>query len=238
MPAHAGIQFRAVLARSSRVADFSCSINAASACCRTIDSPHTDPGSPISETTRSYNRLHMSQVVLGLRSLTIKLAIFFVMAALLAWALGGTLFPKPYVVDLEDRGVTVAGTTYFWRLSVEDRDDARPQWQFMMTDGKDETPVAETFWVDAAGPVLADGGPYFAGRDPDEGWVILRLDGTTIAGRHPMPDRLAVEQQLQRLANGLPLQDASTILAERLTVLDPPRGNADQEESASPASAD
>ena len=39
------------------------------------------------------------QVILGLRSLIVKAVVFFIMAALLAWALGGTLFPRPEVVD-------------------------------------------------------------------------------------------------------------------------------------------
>jgi hypothetical protein len=36
-----------------------------------------------------------------------------------------------------------------------------------------------------------------------------------------MPDRLAVEQQLARIAAGLPIQDAKTIAQQRAAVLDP-----------------
>ena len=36
-----------------------------------------------------------------------------------------------------------------------------------------------------------------------------------------MPDRLAVEQQLARVAVGLPLQDSDTITQQRARVLDP-----------------
>ena len=39
----------------------------------------------------------MGQIYLGFRSLLVKIAIFVVMAALLAWALGGTLWPKTEV---------------------------------------------------------------------------------------------------------------------------------------------
>jgi hypothetical protein len=41
----------------------------------------------------------MGQFTLGLRSLLIRSTIFVVMAALLAWALGGTLFPRPAISD-------------------------------------------------------------------------------------------------------------------------------------------
>ena len=36
----------------------------------------------------------MGQVALGFRSLLVRAAVFFIMAALLAWALGGTLGPR------------------------------------------------------------------------------------------------------------------------------------------------
>ena len=180
----------------------------------------------------------MSQVVLGLRSLAIKLAIFVVMAALLAWALGGTLFPKPYVADLDDQAVTVNGVAYFWRLTLENRDDAVPQWRFMTRTGNDSQPIENIAWTDAAGPVLADAGVFYGGQGGETGWTLVHLDANAVVARHPMPDRLAVEQQLQRLANGLPLQNASTILAERLLVLDPSQANADQKESTTPAGSD
>lgn len=40
------------------------------------------------------NASPMGQIYLGFRSLLVKIAIFVVMAALLAWALGGTLWPR------------------------------------------------------------------------------------------------------------------------------------------------
>ena len=49
----------------------------------------------------SYNRRSMGQFALGIRSLLIRLAVFFVMAVLLAWALGGTLWPRAEVIDLD-----------------------------------------------------------------------------------------------------------------------------------------
>ena len=43
----------------------------------------------------------MGQVALGFRSLFFRALIFFIMAALLAWALGGTLWPKPVCGSLD-----------------------------------------------------------------------------------------------------------------------------------------
>ena len=53
----------------------------------------------------------MGQLVLGFRSLLIKIAIFFVMAGLLAWVLGGALFPQPTMVILPGAGEV------YWRVS-------------------------------------------------------------------------------------------------------------------------
>ena len=39
----------------------------------------------------------MGQVVLGFRSLAVKLAVFVALATVLAWILGGTLWPRPVV---------------------------------------------------------------------------------------------------------------------------------------------
>ncbi len=169
----------------------------------------------------------MSQVVLGLRSLAIRLAIFVVMAALLAWALGGTLFPKPRVVDLEHEGVLVGSTTYFWRLTIDAHDEAVPQWQFVAKSGKSARLVNESRWIEAAGPVLCDTGIYYAGRSGDH-WILCNVEDASAAVS--LPDRLAVEQQFARLQSGLPVQDAKTIMDQRLSVLDPTPPNADHTE--------
>ena len=43
------------------------------------------------------NASPMGQVILGFRSLLVKIAVFVLMAAMLAWILGGTLWPKTAV---------------------------------------------------------------------------------------------------------------------------------------------
>ena len=50
-----------------------------------------------------------AQLFLGFRSLAVKIFIFVVMAALLAWALGGTLWPRPQVRTVGESVTTSGG---------------------------------------------------------------------------------------------------------------------------------
>lgn len=43
------------------------------------------------------NASPMGQILLGFRSLAVKIAVFVVLASLLAWILGGTLWPRPVI---------------------------------------------------------------------------------------------------------------------------------------------
>ena len=60
----------------------------------------------------------MGQVALGFRSLLFKIAIFVVMASLLAWALGGTLFPRP-VTAIQTPTVQAGGSVWAWQVTIE-----------------------------------------------------------------------------------------------------------------------
>ena len=60
----------------------------------------------------------MGQVALGLRSLAFRIVVFVIMAAMLAWILGGTLWPRPVSVMQPD-SVTLAGKTYRWKVTVD-----------------------------------------------------------------------------------------------------------------------
>tara|TARA_Y100001970_G_C14109623_1_gene790129 strand:+ start:397 stop:867 length:471 start_codon:yes stop_codon:yes gene_type:complete len=64
----------------------------------------------------------MGQVALGFRSLAIKGAVFFVMASLLAWALGGELLPRPQSID--ETRVQVSGVEIWWQMTT--RRSGRP----------------------------------------------------------------------------------------------------------------
>jgi hypothetical protein len=167
----------------------------------------------------------MGQVALGFRSLLIKAAVFVVMAALLAWALGGTLWPRAETVDFEP--VSFEGTEYRWRLSVGGRERGRARWRLMAgSDGEELKPIDERIWHDAAGPVVTDAGFYYAGRpiSSESGtWLVERIDPAGRVGDSlAVPDRLAAERQLARVRAGLPLQNPQMIHDQRPLVLDPP----------------
>lgn len=171
----------------------------------------------------------MGQFALGIRSLLVKAAIFVVMAALLAWALGGTLWPKPLRATEFKDSVNYKGGVY-WRLEVGGKKRGEVRWSLMINVPHRTVTLIDEGWDDVSGPVLADDTLYIAAlsdpRDSGPGaWHIERIEMTSLAHlnrtKFPMPDRLAVEQQLERLKAGLPLQDVETILRQRQVVLDP-----------------
>lgn len=180
----------------------------------------TAHGSP----TATIAAMGMGQVTLGLRSLAIKLAVFFVLAALLAWALGGTLWPRPVTADMQD--VEFAGQIWFWRLSVGGDRPGVARWTLMRSESGSNRAreVDSRQWVDVAGAVAADGRLCYGGLVEDgdaRRWQLECRDSNGQTTTHPMPDRLALEQQLSRMLVGLPIQDAATIAAQRGAVLDP-----------------
>ena len=108
----------------------------------------------------------MGQVALGFRSLLIKAAIFVIMAGLLAWALGGTLFPRPTIAD---RPGEVGGV--HWQVAVGG-DLGGIRWTLL---GEDAAIVLEGYYASVAGPVLVDGGTWVA-TDSDGTWSTWRID--------------------------------------------------------------
>lgn len=164
----------------------------------------------------------MGQVFLGFRSLLIKLAVFVVMAALLAWALGGTLFPRPEVARLEP--VSFAGQSWFWQVSVGGKNEGEIRWQLMRHVGREDPEPLKTSgnWIDHARLVPANDSLYFGGRDEMHGWQLGRINARGEIELQAMPDRLAVEVQLARVAHGLPVQDTHTIRTQRELILNSP----------------
>lgn len=173
----------------------------------------------------------MGQLLLGFRSLIIKAVIFMIMAALLAWALGGTLFPRPHVANLRDQAVCIDESCYFWRISIDARRQDHARWELMVERPEEPTqPISAQTWRAGAGPARVPGTSNiaFAGEGQAGQWrlIVFGADGEQFAASR-MPDRLAVEQQLLRLARGLPLQSAEQIVAERERRLDPDDDSAD-----------
>jgi hypothetical protein len=177
----------------------------------------------------------MGQFALGIRSLLIKAAVFVALAALLAWVLGGTLFPRPSRAEV--LALAANGYEWYWRVSVYgDRalEAAMPeehiQWELLWKERNSAKlhVLEDRTWYEVAGPILRENRLYFGGRPADVAssrsqWMIACVDDQRkVVERWPMPDRLAVEQQLARLEAGFALQDVKAILAQRELVLDPP----------------
>ena len=111
----------------------------------------------------------MGQLALGFRSLLIKAIIFFVMAGLLAWSLGGWLFPKPTVVDLP-----IGVGNFHWRVSSGAKIEGL-QWSLV----RDDQEVAIGLWQSVVGPVIVDGVTWVATFGAGE-WSCSKVMGDTI----------------------------------------------------------
>ena len=173
----------------------------------------------------------MGQVVLGFRSLLVKASIFVVMAALLAWAVGGTLWwSRPETANLPP--VQFAGKFWNWRLTVGGFTGQPIRWQLFVQQAnskaskvEDAKPYSNRAWESVSHMLTVNDSLYFGGQMPGiatPGWLLIQIDEDGQEYQHPLPDRLAIERQLARLENGLPLQDTQTILEERHQVLSPP----------------
>ena len=110
----------------------------------------------------------MGQVVLGFRSLLIKAVIFFVMAGLLAWTLGGTLFPQPTVVNLPGAG------DIYWRVSSGGEINGL-QWSLMRGDQEIKTGR----WQSTVGPAIVDGVSWIATGNAGQ-WSISKVTDSTV----------------------------------------------------------
>jgi hypothetical protein len=141
----------------------------------------------------------MGQLALGLRSLFVRASIFFVLAALLAWSLGGTLWPRPVSIDY--RSVEHDGREWNLRLSLEGRHPVEPHW-FLMKRSEGDRRVVAGPWFDAAGPVVGADGLFIAARESDgSGWTLLRVLHDDVKAEEALPDRLAVERRFADLTD-------------------------------------
>ncbi len=160
----------------------------------------------------------MGQLVLGLRSLLVRITIFVVMAALLAWALGGTLFPRPEVAARP--GATFADAEWRWEVLVGGRDPGMT-WRLVRAADRRAVAIQEGAILDAARLVVTTDALVTAYRD-GAGWRLIWFDAAGTATRSITGlDRLAVEWQLARLEQGLPIEAESAIRNKRPHADDP-----------------
>ncbi len=166
----------------------------------------------------------MGQVALGFRSLFVKLTIFVIMAALLAWALGGTLWPKPRVVDFAEVHY-IGESSLAWRLEVSG-ENFKPQtpevmvYRLMLLGDTEPflAPYDETRWSQIL-PLLSlePGIVIRAGQRVGESdWRLERAgdpDTFELIGRYP--DRFTAMIQLERLRNGFPAESPADAARRR-----------------------
>ena len=137
----------------------------------------------------------MGQLALGVRSLLIRLAIFFVMAILLAWALGGTLWPRPvYATAIES---TSGDITWSWEVRVSSYDPIRPLTYSLICRNQAEKHVHRMEWIEVTGIVFDDSFAWTAASKDGAGWEILKLtpDGAVEPGE-PVGGRMAASTVL------------------------------------------
>ena len=170
----------------------------------------------------------MWQVVLGLRSLIFKLAVFVVMAALLAWALGGTLWPRTSIRAI---GTPVRCGDAEVVLVHQVREPRATYGIALLDSGEivERAPKVEEMtpaWRDAMTFVAAPDGESaaFAFEVGDQ-WKLGIVDSPrelSAGGWRSLAviDRLEAARQLARFAAGLPIQDEASQRAARESVLE------------------
>ncbi|MCH2133310.1 MAG: hypothetical protein MK116_06130 [Phycisphaerales bacterium] len=144
----------------------------------------------------------MGQVALGFRSLLFRASVFFIMAVLLAWALGGTLWPRAVGVYLEP--ITVSGQEWVWQAKVDESPTpttpVRPPLEFSLWKRGDSgrysgyEPLSDVIFTETL-PLLASTGDLVVGGfDYHKGqWAIFRIDAKGNLGTPTVyPDRLAI----------------------------------------------
>lgn len=151
----------------------------------------------------------MGQVALGFRSLLVRAAVFFIMAALLAWALGGTLWPRAVGVFMKP--VPFNGKDWSWRAVIDEASAVSTSLEFRLwfrEKGNDHfsdyTKLAETVVFEEVLPLLVSADDLIiAGMNSVNGtWKIYRVDTKgEISPAVTYPDRLAVVKAWSKLAD-------------------------------------
>lgn len=184
----------------------------------------------------------MSQVLLGVRNLSVRIAIFVALAAVFVWFLGGSLFPRPdaivhatvefgrageglgqvRLVEIVHPASTLPSERVVWIVEV-----AGEGVGYAIGLSRFEPCAAMPVLVDAGGLVsVADAAAfrtaYFAGRRAgSDAWSVFAIGGYERCPRelHAYPDRLEAERQIARVVAGLEVQEPAAAAAGREAVL-------------------
>ncbi len=141
----------------------------------------------------------MGQLALGVRSLIIRLVVFFIMAVLLAWALGGTMWPRP--VSAEAIVVHDGDITCSWTARVSSYNPDMPLTYSLKWEKGSSSRTYREDWTEVCGIVFDRQNAWTAAKHVDSGWVMLELspdgivsNGTTVANRMEA-DAMLVEKR-------------------------------------------
>ena len=156
----------------------------------------------------------MGQVALGFRSLLVRAAVFFVMAALLAWALGGTLWPRAVGVLLD--GVTFAGKEWVWQAKVDESPKPpvkpnRPPLEFSLWQERHDSPGVFSGYEPLAQDTFTEMLPLLVVDDqlivaafhyqPSQ-WKMYRINSKAQLGEPVVyDDRLSMVEEWARLSD-------------------------------------
>ncbi|MDA1261580.1 MAG: hypothetical protein O3B75_01640 [Planctomycetota bacterium] len=96
------------------------------------------------------------QLVLGLRSLAIKIVVFVVLAGIFAWFIGGSIFPGSQVVN--SPAFQWQGFKWHAQVTGNGRAPSAVQWRLIRVDEKDNETVADLsvtgIWRNLQGPLI------------------------------------------------------------------------------------
>jgi len=166
------------------------------------------------------------QLTLGLRALLINIVIFVLLAAALAWYLGGSLLPGRQTVNFP--AFEWMGDDYHFRVIGHGTTPEPVRWELLhsMPDGDQErlTLGIDGRWRNVWGPLVYDGGVLIGleveTRDDTMHWWVAQIDR----------DRAVTTKEV----DGRDMMLGALRGAPQLGVTQLPPGNADQPEAPTP----
>ncbi|MFZ4749714.1 MAG: hypothetical protein ACOYMM_04295 [Phycisphaerales bacterium] len=176
----------------------------------------------------------MSQVLLGVRNLSFRIAVFVALAAALVWFLGGSLLPKPTRILHGEVEVGRAGEG-LGRVRlvqvihpIESLPSERQTWH-VESDASGDWSACEkqAVWTEVTPLVAVRDGTgfgvaWFSARSAGgDAWTVHSIGGyEACPNTHgSFADRLEAERQIARVVAGLPVQTAEQARAARDAVL-------------------
>lgn len=179
----------------------------------------------------------MSQVLLGVRNLSVRIAIFVLLAAVLVWFLGGSLFPRAdeIVRGMVDVGRAGEGAGRVRLVEVVHPRSTLPSERVTFAVEAEGEGIASTlgdgFERCTTLPTIVEAGSLVSVADPSayrtayfvarhagsDAWNLYEIGGYAGCPRalHAYPDRFEAERQIARAQVGLPVQEPAVAAAAR-----------------------